>query len=794
MSIFSIYWGVGNVQHTKEFSTRRNIKKQVLFPRYQGSVGLFDTVSAYVGSLEIDPPSNLNIIRAEDSISENSRSAFLGGTVWTGGTGYASARYFLLTDIVGDYVSQSPEPFYLKHILPSASIDPESVAILDADLQEVNSYSYLAVRTEARDSNDIVISGTYESCEVFSNYSNSYNKETGEIEIYYVRYSASGTTHYQILNSQPAFSEATVDDISLVTGRLKIWRKVYILSVGPSQFTIKTPQNTTDYYLTPLESSRIQIKEPVDRSDQSPWFLSVSNGSFSILRNDLPYTFSVPEFSLQTFSPLYPYKLEVDELAEQLSQDLLKVDRTPMQVSSSLYEMSILVKNAQGNVLYAFTTNSSKDGTYYEEVGNRVYRTIETDNAWITWDVAGISAWDAEGGFIHLQREHPDTHYFYVTYYYREDNYEVTSLNVNPIFDEEYNNQFYVLYIVPIGGSNDNIGQTRALQYLKVDRSGRIVEASQDGTGGNLDIATNINVEQQYMYYSKSVSTTSSIVNDAGQNYVDLLSTSSFPSSGILVWENSSENLEYQAFDSISGNRISFESYLLTEDIPEGKVFRLHSFIDPYSTAENNSYQWLVLAEIYTSTTSRVDELSIIDLRMSGGVIKDKYKSDALAIDPRAIWARPEVITSRGQSIPGDSVAIVKIPYTILQEYGGNFTMEQVEAVITERHLATGVVPVVILHGAIPEITSSTSTASSVTVVWESEGSGYSYYIYYSSSKNGPWTLANSVPFSDQTYGNTYTISGLTSGLIYYVVVTSVNSDGIESPRGIPWGIKTRNS
>lgn len=785
MTTFSIYWNVTEVDHVRDYATRRNIKKPVLFPRYQGNVGDFETVLAYVGSKEVAPTSNLSVIHSEDSLSENSRSAFSGEVIWTGVTGYTSASYFLLTDVVGDYVSSKPEPFYWKHVLPSADVDPDSVAILDMNLEEVDTNSYYAERVEARNSSDVIVSGSYESCSVYSNYTNSYSEETGDVELYFVRYTASGTAHYQILNPTPAFSAAGLDDVSTVTGQLKPWRKVYIKTTGPSLYTITTPGLTSSYYLKPLERSRILVRDPIDRADDTPWFVNISNGAFTRIVGSTPYTYSIPEFSSQTFSPLYPYKVEVEEQAEYLRSDILKVDRTPMKVDDDLYSMDILIRNAQGEVLYALTTDTSKGGTFYEEGGERKYRTLETDNAWITWDANGISGWDAEDGFIHLQREYPDTRYFYVTYYYEETGYEYTSLNVNPIFDEGYNGQFYVLYVVPDGGLNGTV--TTAIHYLKVDRSGRVVEASG---------APNVNVGDQYMYYTIAASTTGSGINLAGQTYIEVTDYTDFPDAGIVVFTDTANTARYLPYESKSSNRLYFESgYTIPANVPDLAPVRLHSFQTPYSTSSSsNSYQWLVLAEVHAAATSRVDELSIIDLRMPGGVVKDKYKDQALAIDPRAIWARPEVIASRGQQIPGDSVAVVKVPYTLLKEYGGSFTREQVEAIVTERHLAAGVVPVVIFDGAIPYISSIVSTTDAITVCWDSEGSTYHYNIYYSSMPSGPWTLVNSSPIEDQVYGNCYTISGLTSGLIYYVTIAAVDTNNIEGPKGTPWGIRVRTS
>jgi len=820
MDNFSLYWTVDGVSWSRDFATRRNVKKRVLFPRYQGSLGGSEAPCAYVGSTDIDPSSNLSIINLEDSIPENSRAAFSGVVHWQGKTGYSSARYFLLTDVVGNYITDDPEPFYWKHVLSDASIDPDSVAVIDSNLGDVAEDSFRVVREDARDATDAVVSGSYESCSVFSNYKSSYDEDTGELEIYFVRYKASGSTHYQILNSQSAFTEAVLDDVSTVTGQLKPWRKVYIVSPGTTYFTVTTPQSSVDYFLVAESTARIALNEPVDSSDDVPWFLNVSDGSFVALRDDSSgtgvnsYTYSVPEFESQDFSPIKPYKASVEEVATWIRSDILKVIRTPLQVDADFYIMDVLVKNTQGSVLYALTTDTARDGTSYLEAGDRVWRDIETDNAWVDWDAEGISGWDQESGFIQLQREFPDKYHFFVSYYYRATGYELTSLNLNPIFDETYNGQFYVVYIVPTGGNNANVGsQATSVHYIKVDRSGKVVETSQDGLGGNYNLSEVLEVGGEALLYSRSATMTT--VGDVAVNGASFTVNASdleddseeidFPARGVLlVGDNVNETvgdltsflIEYTSWARQEGDTSLVDIFtgIHTQAVLEGTTLRLFSFKDIFSSDATNDMQWLILAETRIKSSMKIDDLSVIDLRQPGGVLKKKYYFDATKIDPRAVWARPSVIQSRGQPIPGDSAAVIKVPYTLLTDYGGSFTEESIEAIVAKRHLATGVVPVIVYHGAIPQITSLVSTTDSIAICWDSEGDAYSYNIYRASLRKGPWTLVTTASVSDQVYGNCYTLIGLESGLIYYFAIAAVDSDGLEGPKGTVWGIKTRTT
>jgi hypothetical protein len=794
MSILSLYWEITNVDGNIEYSIRRNIKKNILFPRYQGHWGGLDVPLAYVGSKEIDPSSNLNVTRLEDSITENSKFPFQGTSEFSGNTGYTTGIYFLLTDVVGEYASRKSEPFFQKHVLPSASIEPDSVAILDENLQPVDENSYKVIRTNARDSSDTIITGSYEDCSVFSNYTNLYSENTGELDVYFVRYEIDGTSHYSILNQQPAFSEAGPSDISSVTGQIKTWRKVYILDTSSSPYTITTPDITATYYVSLLETSRILVRDPIDKSDNDPWFLTVSNGSFIAVRNSIPYTYSIPEFSSQSFSPLYPYKIQVEEKGLHLKRDLIKVSRDDIKVDTSTYTMDILVRDSSNNTLYALTTDSSKVGNYYTEEDERIYRTIETDNEWVTWDGDGIAGYDESTGFVHLDKEYPDIYYFYVTYYYKETGYEFTSLNVNPIFDDTYNGEFYVLYVVPQGGLNDNSSQTESIQYLKVDTSGRVIQVSQDGSGGNYNLSSVYTDESMYMYYSKSANEISTVDNLAGQDFINLPDVSDWPLNGIISWESTPGKYTTRAYDRIVGNTIYFENpaSVLISTVAAGTTFSVFSFKDLFSSNSSNSYQWLILGEIGISASSTVRNLSILDIRKKGGYIQEKYWEDSEKIDPRALWARSYIELNRGQVVPGESASVVKVPYTLLTDYGGNFSTDDIEAIVTNRHLATGILPVVIYHGAIPEITSISSTATTVTVCWGTEGEDYSYRVYYSASPKGPWTLSGSIASS--AYGYCHTISGLTRSVVYYVSITAVSSSGIEGPKSIPWGIRTRRS
>jgi hypothetical protein len=575
-------------------------------------------------------------------------------------------------------------------------------------------------------------------------------------------------------------------------------------------------------------------------TDDEPWFLSVSNGSFVRRSGDFSFYYSVPEFENQSFSPMQPYKIVVEEKALRIRGDVYALSSSGLNVDSALFSMEVLVRDNYGQVLYAFTTDTTVVGDPYLENGQRVVRTIEDENAFVVWE-EGIAGYDQLSGFIQLKKDFPDKYAVYVTYYFEETSYQITSVNFNPVFDEVYDGQSYAVYCVPKGGTNANAEQTSAVHYVKIDRSGRLIETSQNGSTGNFNFAKYTSTFDQKPFWTKEAESTTAAVVSAGDGTITLSDASGFPDNGILLLgeninqivtgtSNVSELLPYSA---ITGNTLTLVETVTGDSFPAGTAVKLFSFSALCSAMGDNTLQWLVLSEVNVKKTSSIEDLSILDVRNPGGTIKKKHFRSAMIKDPRSIWAKSGSFQARGQPIPGETAAIVKVPYTVLEDYGGQFTKQEVERIILTRHLAAGVVPVVIYHGAIPEISSITSTSDSITISWPSEGINYAYNVYISSLKDGPWEKLNYDPVGGGIYGygsydstsygfsmygmtdyeyglygttgiyggydyshewaGSFTIFPLHQNRIYYLTVSAVEVyTEIEGPKSIPMGIRTK--
>jgi len=832
--ILHLYVSISDVSGQIDILTRRNVKKPLIFPAYRGKVESYSAGLAFVGSKDITPTQNLRILHKEGSVLENSLDIFRGITIFRGGTYLAQSKSFLLTDVVADYISPAPVPLFWKHQLPSASINPDSISLVDSEYNEVDENSYRAIRISEIDENTgLVVPGSYEECSLFTNCKNSYNEETGEINLYYVRFEVYGQSYFELLSPQPAFSLAGIDDVSEITGSLKWWRKKYVVS---SDLEITAPGVGT-YYLTYQDEARISLVPYGKKDDTLPWFAGVTNGSFSRAIHGGFFNYDIPEFPLQDFVPIYPYKRSVD-LVQQISPGILYLPLTHLRVEeTSLFPLEIVIRDKDLNPLYALTTTTSKAGESYYEGGIRATRPSGQTREYITWNTQGILGVDALNGFVLLRDQYPLSYYFETSYLYEEQTFEITTVNLNPIFGDGSTDDFHVVYIIPRGG--DNIGttdRTGSVHYLRVDSSGRILGFSQDGSDGNLNLSSFVG--NNPFFYSWSASSKvlgEGIIGDSTltldkslfslreDGEVDLPGRGAFLIGSHVGVEDSilgteSFLLYYSSFIGTITEVILTLSSPLTQIIPDETPVKLLSFKDLFSTEGVNNLQYLVLGEVDFSCDTRIEDLSVLDVRRNGGYIKEEYLLESVRKDPRAFWASEFASPGVGQPVPGYSAAVVKIPFTILQDYGGSFTLEQIESIVTTRHLASGILPTIVLTGAIPVILSLVATSTTITVCWASEGPGYTYNVYLSSSPEGSWAEvyegSSGVPYGSSGYSSGYysgysdsgyygssyynsscfTITSLFPGVVYYVAVSSISSNEVESPKSMVWGIKTRSS
>ena len=305
-----------------------------------------------------------------------------------------------------------------------------------------------------------------DSSNLFTNYRNYFDSDTGAYQLYFVVCTdIDGTVTHDLLNPEPVAKLATWEDIDLVTGELKSGYPIYSKERGTGGWNFYF-NDTDTWYIRPIAKSLVQPVRPIGRKPNDPWFMRFTAGNFVALVNDKSRRYTIPEFEVQPFIPSKPIVyspytdlLRVNRRVVAATRDNLKID------PSNGLHITIFIEDVDGIIIRAYTTDISKEGLRYSDT--EVF--YESDK---------IVSWDNRGGFIGLGVDLLRSWSIAATYYYEADDFEYNLVSLNPVDNKRAYDHTYVFYLVPDVHIHD-----RSVFHLVVDHGGIIVEASQ-GSGG----------------------------------------------------------------------------------------------------------------------------------------------------------------------------------------------------------------------------------------------------------------------------------------------------------------------
>ena len=644
---------------TTTISTFQAVKKPIFFPRFN-SVLPDDAVKlAYAAAESLDADQNITLIDRSKSMPENSVT-FLPDDETLIGDGFTSVYSdILITDVFTDAIPSQPViPLFSIHELPS-DVVVDSITVYDKNFKAISSSQYVVDVVYVRDGSGTETS-VVDYVALYNNFVNSFDEDTGELIVYYVQYTdSSNVTLTVMINNSPIFHEASFEDIDWSTMKLKEWAKAYTSRERSLYYEYTLPQSTT-YGIRYLETPTIELIKPVVDNNTVPWFVRVRNNSFAITYNDVRYTYRIPEFNTQAFNPTAPWKLVAEELCPVVGDNLIKVLHTPTAIDT--WPLDVVIKDKNGSPLYAFTTNSGKDGTDYYE---------GTTDSGINWDANKILSYDAASGLVQLHVVLKDYYQVYATYYYEEEYYEYSLINLNPLTNQDVLEHFYVVYLVPESSTNGNLGvQNVSIHYLKVGRDGLIKDTSQDGTNGEPDLKTLIESPNS-MYYGRPDFSAGSFLND----------------------------------------------YSLECAIGQ----------------DGEDRRYLILGEVAVVQQTSIEDLTILDDRQRGGGLQEDQVIAAKTINPEVLWYT-DIGMGGGLPYPGLATVIVKLPHCLLDTYGGPFSETAITEIV-KRHLSFGTYPLIRYYGIIPELTIEDNTVSGeITISWNSVDNLTTYNVFYTTS------------------------------------------------------------
>lgn len=101
------------------------------------------------------------------------------------------------------------------------------------------------------------------------------------------------------------------------------------------------------------------------------------------------------------------------------------------------------------------------------------------------------------------------------------------------------------------------------------------------------------------------------------------------------------------------------------------------SFVNNYSSSVKNDFQYLVLGEIYIVEKELKSNSFLADVRVKERNIKKDKVSSVVIRNPRILQSK-YCYGDEGQEYSKNNVLVYNIPITVLKEYGGSFSEEEV--------------------------------------------------------------------------------------------------------------------
>ena len=242
---------------------------------------------------------------------------------------------------------------------------------------------------------------------------------------------------------------------------------------------------------------------------------------------------------------------------------------------------------------------------------------------------------------------------------------------------------------------------------------------------------------------------------------------------GVIV-DTSDDN--YKLLD-IDGNYNSSTFINKTYRITGGN-YQTDDFINLYTIDGINTYNWMILGEYYFVETYSSKEIDIVNLPISG---------DAL-VSRDAVFRNPKLTQSKylygyfGLEYPVNNVLIYRLSYSLLEDYGGDFTLDSIKESL-ETYIGASKHIIFEWDEYINDITVDNSTG--LVLYWNSVGYGYSYKIYRSEIKDSGYELIDTVynGSSELSFNDTTVTS---NKVYYYYIVPSKNN--IDFPQSITIG------
>jgi len=413
---------------------------------YKSDIFKHDIPLVYFDFKDIEANYNIVTVDSSNQLAENNPTktfdinnfAIVNGASYTTDYPYVLITHKTYYDSSGNFF-----PLFYGEELPEGTVDVKFELSTNEGNKQINS-GFILSDDKKR---------------VYYSFENKYDTVTNEYSIYYIiAITSNGLISKGIINPSSAVRESEWTDLDSETGEVNVDFPVYYKENINNQYTFYFSQTNT-YYIKVREDSYIRPLDFSSGTSSDGWFPLFSLGSFSHIDDlgTLRY-YSIPESSNSYYNPYAPWRFDSYASYEQITSNLIFIGRKRLGINTGDRPLNIIVRDYNDVVLYAFTTKSSLDGEKYRD---SVY-----------WSTDEIASWDNYNGIIELNMNISASWKLDISYYYEQNYFSLSSVNLNPIYNSLVYNHYYVVYLKP------NVTNDNALQYLLVRNDGLIVDTS----------------------------------------------------------------------------------------------------------------------------------------------------------------------------------------------------------------------------------------------------------------------------------------------------------------------------
>ena len=716
---------VNGVPVTEYVDTCLNIQKRRARFKFKTQPSEDNTNISYVLTRDTNPSSNLVISDRSISLIQNRLKTVNDPITFIGSSLNIQTERLLITSIFTTEVStQIATPLFYYHKFINFNPDNSDWSYKTLLSAEFTDYLFNTISVSEYSTDE-------DTGKFYNNLENSYDGTEGSFVAYYVKYTVSNTSsgstvievHHELLNNKPVFHPATFDDIGL-EGTLDPSSFGYLVDRAPGgeTFSVKLPASNT-YAYKELSTSRVNVLPPTALTTRDPWYLRIQNGKFITSLIDgsgsyTPFLYGVPEFTSQTFSPYPPYKGLPLQRAVWLYDNLIKTPKNIAYDPPIGMYVEVQVRNSDNTLRAIYTDDVAKIGEYYND-------TVAYEDK--------ILSIDEMGGFVEVDDTLKDNDIIYVSYFTEETELELTSLDLNPTSSRNSLRERISIYVNPESVYTGEL--TDSIHYLRINQLGEVVYAEQ-ATSDSLDHGT-IQIKADFSSDGRPKSTM--YYDDAGSGW-------SF-----------------------------IDKYTVESTLVQSGVLPT---TEPNLTYFSNNPRFLVLADVYVGENISPQGITDLDVRKRGGGLKDRNRTEAFEQQPEATFFWDE--NSRFP-YPGMGSFLVEVPRSVLQDYGGDFTLSQIQDIVY-RHAEFGSYAIVREYGIDPVVSGVLPASGSFLLSWPSYGEGTEYNVYISPEEDRSFERINSSAIIDGGTSNYYNVIDLDIAKTYYTYVTAVDSNGYEHP------------